>query len=581
MSPYEWPSSIPEGKDQNDITTVEPTAGIIKCVKNGVTSYYVIYGTRSVNYNQLLQGPDDAVFNDILIKLTGTVKTKSNVDSGTGQLSVAKGDLYKAEDGEYYVCKASGGMVNVDRNNPDASVRSDTQNWCHIQKPVENNGTNSISADRNTLNSASVSKAARLGAAHTGKINLSAESGDEGAAADDGSSGSTDESAARKARIAKLTGKSADQIHFRSELEDTSGSDVWEFVGAETGSGTNWKWSLDDLDAYDEEGNIYTYYVIETAPDESLYEITYDNNGLKDSDSEKTITINNKQKTGSVKVTKSFSGVDSLPDTFKISAAYEISGEPHTVEFTTSSKGVSGTGTDADPYTWTIDRLPIGTVVTFTESGYKIDGYDVAVTGSSTEEDKTTAQAEATASPGIARFVNTYTQEAKFRVNILKIEKDQPSKVLENAEFTLREVNEEIAGGQASYKKENDEGTVVTTGADGKAHFDDIKRGYYEIMETGTPAGYVITGSKACYIHVTSGGVKLVVINADGSGWEEVSSDGMYEFGAESGTAQLTVSNTPSAALPNAGGFGTFWIYLAGLVLICFAGVGLVKMRRV
>ena len=151
VSPYEWPSTIPPGKTQNDTTTVSPTSGIIKCVKNGVTSYYVIYGSRSVNYNQLLQGPDDAIFNDVLIKLTGTTKTSSNVNNG--QLAVQKGDLYKTADGEYYACKSVGGMVNVDRNNPDASVKNDTQNWYHIQKPAGESGSNSTNANTNSLNS--------------------------------------------------------------------------------------------------------------------------------------------------------------------------------------------------------------------------------------------------------------------------------------------------------------------------------------------------------------------------------------------------------------------------------------------
>ena len=90
--------------------------------------------------------------------------------------------------------------------------------------------------------------------------------------ASDGESGNgaSDETAARKARIAALTNTTADQITFRSELNDQSNLDVWEFVTFYTGSGTDWSWLLKNLDAYDDDGNEYTYYVVETAPDESL-----------------------------------------------------------------------------------------------------------------------------------------------------------------------------------------------------------------------------------------------------------------------------------------------------------------------
>ena len=295
VDPYEWPSTIPAGYDQNDTTTISPTDGIIKCVKNGVTSYYVIYGSRTVNYNQLLQGPDDAVFNDVVIKLTGVTKTSSNVNNG--QLTVQKGDLYKTADGEYYACKSVGGMVNVDRNNPDASVENDTQNWYHIQKPAEDQTSNGTSASTNSLNSSgrkalmASPKAMKTRAAD----GSSAASGNAASLAKGAAKGA-DENAERKARIAALMNKTSDQIIFRSELGEQSDVDVWEYVTEGTGSGTNWHWELENLDVYDDDGNEYTYYVVETAPDESLYEITYENNGLKDSDEENTITIKNKAK---------------------------------------------------------------------------------------------------------------------------------------------------------------------------------------------------------------------------------------------------------------------------------------------
>ena len=45
-------------------------------------------------------------------------------------------------------------------------------------------------------------------------------------------------------------------------------------------------------------------------------------------------------------------------------------------------------------------------------------------------------------------------------------------------------------------------------------------------------------------------------------------------------SALLTIANEPGAELPSAGGPGTKLIYLFGIMLIGFAGAGLVMMRR-
>ena len=111
--------------------------------------------------------------------------------------------------------------------------------------------------------------------------------------------------------------------------------------------------------------------------------------------------------TGSVKVTKSFSGINSLPSGFKITASYNDGTADRIVELTTATAGMTGTGTSGDPYTWTVDNLPIGTVVTFAESGFDEAGYTVLINGEATASSKTATAAE---TPGTASFVNEYTR---------------------------------------------------------------------------------------------------------------------------------------------------------------------------
>ena len=166
--------------------------------------------------------------------------------------------------------------------------------------------------------------------------------------------------------------------------------------------------------------------------------------------------------------------------------------------------------------------------------------------------------------------------------DILKIEKDKPSKKLENAVFTLWEINSGITASKPSHKDPNDPGIPVTTNRQGEASFSDLKTGYYEIRETGIPAGYVATGDAATYIRVANGKAEMIKVNAAGDGWETVSSAGNFEFAAASETdnAKLTVSNEPGAALPNTGGSGTRFFTISGLILALGAGFLLMRRRR-
>ncbi|MCR5449309.1 MAG: DUF5979 domain-containing protein, partial [Solobacterium sp.] len=128
---------------------------------------------------------------------------------------------------------------------------------------------------------------------------------------------------------------------------------------------------------------------------------------------------------GSVKVQKIFDGEQvTVPDDFKITAEYTLTGQDKTkIELkTTDTTNKTGAGTTESPYEWTIPDLPVGTTVTFTESGMTVDGYTVAVTGGATasQDGKTaTLNAAAALDPTAAKFINTYTRDTSS----LKIQK--------------------------------------------------------------------------------------------------------------------------------------------------------------
>ena len=151
------------------------------------------------------------------------------------------------------------------------------------------------------------------------------------------------------------------------------------------------KESVDESDtSYSYDRTEYRITVTITANDEGKLSKTYSINKVKDRDGNElvpvipiisvggiTVSYTNTytQNKGSVEVRKVFSGADALPAAFKITNDYNDE------EFTVANAS-SGTGTAADPYIWTITDIPVGTQVTFTESGENIPNYTLSATAS-------------------------------------------------------------------------------------------------------------------------------------------------------------------------------------------------------
>ncbi len=341
----------------------------------------------------------------------------------------------------------------------------------------------------------------------------------------------------------------------------------------------------------------YTYYVVETAangftPPSPLpaYQVNGETvtnaNGLPGD----TIVIVNKQENGSVKVTKNFAGIDQnqLPTDFKVTAVWTEGTEEKSVELTpsgTQPENVTLTGTWPD-YTWTINEIPIGTEVTFTETGYDVAGYDVVVTGSATADDKTTATATAAKdTPGEASFTNTYEKKVKdfeftkewhdaddkkvdtwktgttIKVNVYRfLQSDKTVKEqIGTYEITKTETGFNISSGEGAPELINKQGTFTfqlkALDAYGEINGKAGDLDYYALEET-------VEGYKdPVYTNINP------------------------ETGAKTtGTEALdkgTIINRPVDAyeLPSTGGLGTRMFTILGSVLILAAGVLLLRRR--
>nr|MCR5297341.1 DUF5979 domain-containing protein [Clostridiales bacterium] len=130
------------------------------------------------------------------------------------------------------------------------------------------------------------------------------------------------------------------------------------------------------------------------------------------------IELTNEQ-LGGVQVTKVFSG-HAAPAGFAVTAEYQLAGQnltalQLTIDGANDTVAASGSGTENDPYLWTIEDLPLDTVVTFTESGMTVDGYAVTTSFNGTAGE-TGGTAAAAVKDGQGQYpagalVNTYTRE--------------------------------------------------------------------------------------------------------------------------------------------------------------------------
>ena len=151
----------------------------------------------------------------------------------------------------------------------------------------------------------------------------------------------------------------------------------------------------------------WQYYVVEKDGDSYEAEYTQGSNNT-------LIVTNKKCSLGSVRVTKTFSGIEAgqIPSSFRITATWGTGAGAQTRQLAINSNGF----VDGESYsdvsidnngltcTWTISNLPLGTEVTFEESGYGINGYNVEATYSPGD-----GKATAAATPGTVTIRNEYT----------------------------------------------------------------------------------------------------------------------------------------------------------------------------
>ena len=356
-----------------------------------------------------------------------------------------------------------------------------------------------------------------------------------------------------------------------------------------------WSWAFEKLDTkqvIDGKPYTLTYTVVEETSELERagfhYTVSYsdDGKGVIETTVDNPLTITNKPIMGSVKVTKAFSGIESsqYPSSFAIDATWTERGEQRTATLTTAGDQpenvtLTGSGTSEDPFEWTINNLPLHAEVTFTETGYDVNGYDVTVTGSATSAEKTVATAVADENPGTASFVNTYTP---LTFEVTKIWKDANNQNVEwqkDIDLVLHQKPE--SGSETTYEyhvHKADDGTISAICAT-------------EGAPTATVTGNAADGYTIHFEGLTSHCTYTATEVKPGDDYQEPEyghkdDSGIYykNEGAAAGRAadKECITNRPVEfyELPSTGGRGTTPYVVAGQLIMAISLLALIVITR-
>lgn len=332
----------------------------------------------------------------------------------------------------------------------------------------------------------------------------------------------------------------------------------------------NWDYLWDNLPTKDDDGNPIYYYVKELSANvngltESItasyeYELHDEEDARKGYAIVKVTntTVRTEPVYGSVQITKTFVGIaeEMLPENYMITATWGDESRELTISGD-QAQDVTRTG-NFPSYTWTISQLELDTLVTFTETGYEVDGYTV-VTWPEANEATGVVQTISTAAenPEAASFTNTYTKLVDVRVIKHKGGTETP---IAGVEFKLERTDDSNWATQTE-----------TTNGNGSLLFTELPDGEYRITEMAPPPGYIPLASA------------ITFTIANGQISEESSSESnlvTYTAATEETPATFTVDNQPGVALPSTGGEGTTPYILTGIALMALAGMILLDRKR-
>ena len=172
-----------------------------------------------------------------------------------------------------------------------------------------------------------------------------------------------------------------------------------------------------------------------------------------------------------------------------------------------------------------------------------------------------------------------------YKLDTTKVDSKDDDAKLQGAEFKLKNSENKYAvvheGKVTSW---DDEGTTLTSDAQGLFSVTGLDAGTYYLHETKAPAGYNLPASDFK--------VEITAATVNGQNWSGTAADALtaLQVKVDDGTAidgdiqkgnvAVNIANTQGSSLPSTGGMGTVMLYVAGVAVFVLAGATLVMALR-
>lgn len=174
-----------------------------------------------------------------------------------------------------------------------------------------------------------------------------------------------------------------------------------------------------------------------------------------------------------------------------------------------------------------------------------------------------------------------------YGLDVTKVDSKNDKTKLKDAEFKLKNSDNKWAtitdGKVTGWTTTENDGSVLTSDAEGNFKVTGLDDGTYTLVETKAPAGYNLPADGFS--------VTLKATTANNQTWDGTANTALTDLAvkvdqtngtgdADTGLGAITIKNTQGSSLPSTGGMGTVMLYVAGIAVFVLAGATLVMALR-